>query len=86
MMFAKRVCEMDSWIADTASHEIDEITGFINGISADLDAVKNAIRFEYNNGLAEGSVNKLKLVKRIMYGRSSFKMLRNKVLFAENNR
>jgi predicted transcriptional regulator len=86
MMFAKRVHEIDSWIADAASHGIDEITGFINGISADLDAVKNAVQFEYNNGLAEGSVNKLKLVKRIMYGRSSFKMLRNKILFAESNR
>ena len=85
-MFAKRVHEIDSWIADTASRGIDEITGFINGISADLDAVKNAVQFEYNNGLAEGSVNKLKLVKRIMYGRSGFKMLRNKILFAENNR
>jgi hypothetical protein len=31
-----------------------------------VEAVKNAIRYEYNNGLAEGSVNKLKLIKRIM--------------------
>ena len=71
---------------DAESHGIDEITGFINGISGDLDAVKNAVRFEYNNGLAEGSVNKLKLVKRIMYGRSSFKLLRSKLLLLEANR
>jgi hypothetical protein len=86
MMFAKRVHEIDSWIAEAGSHGIDEITGFINGISGDLEAVKNAIRYEYNNGLAEGSVNKLKLIKRIMYGRSSFRMLRNKILLAEVNR
>ena len=86
MMFAKRFNEIDSWIVDAESHGIDEITGFINGISGDLDAVKNAVRFEYNNGLAEGSVNKLKLVKRIMYGRSSFKLLRSKLLLLEANR
>jgi transposase len=86
MMFAKRFNEINSWIADAGSHGIDEITGFINGISGDLDAVKNAIRFEYNNGLAEGSVNKLKLIKRIMYGRNSFKLLRSKLLLLEANR
>jgi len=36
-------------------------------------------------GLAEGSVNKLKVIKRIMYGRNKFEMLRQKVLLLENN-
>jgi len=62
---------------------IAEINSFISGIVTDLDAVKNAIRFEYNNSLAEGTVNKLKLVKRIMYGRCSFALLRNKMLWKE---
>jgi transposase len=86
IMFAKRVHKIDSWIEVAASYGIDEITGFIKGISGDLEAVKNAVQFEYSNGLAEGSVNKLKLIKRIMYGRSSFKMLRNKILLLEANR
>lgn len=47
----------------------------MNGIERDKDAVKNAIQFDYNNGLAEGSVNKLKVIKRIMYGRNSFELL-----------
>ncbi|MDR3540530.1 MAG: transposase, partial [Desulfosporosinus sp.] len=34
-------------------------------------------------GLAEGSVNKLKVIKRIMYGRNSFEMLRKKLLRLE---
>ena len=84
IMFAKRVHELDAWIKNTVQLGIDEITGFCNGITRDLDAVKNAIRFDYNNGLAEGSVNKLKLVKRIMYGRHSFQLLRNKVLYKES--
>ncbi|RAZ95180.1 hypothetical protein DK853_31310, partial [Klebsiella oxytoca] len=32
--------------------------------------------FPYNNGLAEGSVNKIKVIKRIMYGRNSFDLLK----------
>ena len=48
-------------------------------------AVYNAVSLDYNNGLAEGKVNKLKLVKRIMYGRCSFSALKNKVLLIEND-
>ena len=41
---------------------------------------------DYSNGLAEGSVNKLKVIKRIMYGRNNFDMLHKKVLLLENRR
>jgi transposase len=86
MLSTKRVNDLDAWI-DEASHlGLDELNSFINGITADLDAVKNAIQYEYNNGLAEGSVNKLKVIKRIMYGRCSFELLRSKVLMREANR
>jgi len=61
---------------------IDEITSFANGILRDLPALMNAITYEYSNGLAEGKVNKLKLFKRVMYGRCSFELLRNKVISA----
>ena len=80
LMFAKRVDELGTWMETSAQYDIEEVNGFIKGINADLDAVKNSIRYDYNNGLAEGSVNKLKIIKRIMYGRCSFKLLRNKIL------
>ena len=83
MMFAKRVDELDAWIETAAYYGIDEIASFANGLSADLDAVKNAVRYEYNNGLAEGSINKIKLIKRVMYGRCSFRLLRSKILQRE---
>lgn len=59
---------------------------FINGIKRDIATVKNAIRLNYNNGLAEGSVNKLKVAKRIMYGRNSFELLKGKLLRLELKR
>lgn len=48
-----------------------------------IAAVRNAITLEFNNGLAEGSVNKLKVIKRIMYGRNSFELLKSKLLRLE---
>ncbi len=64
--------------------EIQELETFINGIRNDQDAVENAIRYSYSNGLAERSVNKLKSIKRIMYGRCQFNLLRSKVLLLES--
>lgn len=75
---------LDKWIADAIALENREVFSFIKGITRDLTAVKNAIQYDYNNGLAEGSVNKLKVIKRIMYGRCSFEMLRKKILRREN--
>lgn len=56
--------------------KIREVNGFVNCINRDLAAVKNVIIYDYNNGLAEGSVNK-------MYGRCNFETLRRKVLRLE---
>ena len=64
-------------------YDIPELQTFINGIKKDLTAVKNGIIYSYNNGLAEGSVNKIKVIKRVMYGRNSFELLKAKVLFGE---
>lgn len=86
MLSDKNVNKIDQWIHKASGLNIREITSFINGITRDLTAVKNAIKYEYNNGLAEGSVNKLKVLKRIMYGRNSFEMLRRKLLWLEKSR
>ena len=65
--------------------KIRKIDKFVNGLKRDIQAVRNAIIYEYNNGLAEGSVNKLKVIKRVMYGRNKFEILKQKVLLLENN-
>ncbi|QVK19585.1 ISL3 family transposase [Mycoplasmatota bacterium] len=75
---------LSKWIKRARESEIQEIDSFINGIQNDQDAVENAIKYSYNNGLAEGSVNKLKSIKRIMYGRNKFDLLRSKVLLLES--
>lgn len=74
---------LNLWIEQAKQLEISEINSFVNGINRDIDAIKNAITYSYSNGLAEGSVNKIKVIKRIMYGRCNFSTLRSKVLLLE---
>lgn len=83
LVFSKKADELESWICETEKLDITEVNSFLTGLKKDLAAVKNGIIYSYNNGLAEGSVNKLKLVKRIMYGRSSFALLKSKLLWLE---
>jgi transposase len=71
------------WMNSTATLGITEINTFIEGIKQDYDAVQNAVMYDYNNGLAEGTVNKIKVVKRIMYGRCRFPLLKNKCLLLD---
>lgn len=80
IMFSKKPEKLEKWIQETKKHNIPEIDSFLNGIGRDLEAIKNGIKYDYNNGLAEGSVNKIKVIKRIMYGRCSFDLLKQKVL------
>ena len=83
IIFSQKEDELDGWIVQASSLKIDELDTYVNGLQADIAAVKNAVCYKYNNGLAEGSVNKIKLTKRIMYGRNSFQLLKAKLLLNE---
>ena len=86
VVFAKRVGDLSAWIEFAQTLGADGINSFVNGLSRDIAAVRNAIKYDYNNGLAEGSINKIKTYKRIMYGRCSFDMLRCKTLMLEQRK
>ena len=83
VIFSKKPEKIDTWIESARKYDIPELQTFVEGLLKDLQAIKNGIAYPYNNGLAEGSVNKIKVIKRIMYGRSSFDLLKAKVLFHE---
>lgn len=61
IIFSHKPDELESWISNARLLNIDELNTYLTGLSNDLSAVKNAILYSYNNGLAEGSVNKIKL-------------------------
>jgi transposase len=57
------------------------MASFAKGIRQDLAAVEGAIKTQWSNGQVEGQVNRLKTIKRAMYGRANFDLLREKVLY-----
>jgi len=83
IIFSKKPEELETWICEAKKLDISELHSFIEGLYKDMEAIKNGITYQYNNGLAEGSVNKIKVIKRIMYGRNSFDLLKSKLLLYE---
>jgi Transposase and inactivated derivatives len=59
---------------------ISDLCSFANGLNSDLAAVENSVTSLYSNGISEGNNNRLKLIKRMMYGRAKLLLLRVKVL------
>lgn len=62
-------------------HEAPCLKRFIDSLRKDWQAVLNAAAYAFNNGIAEGTVNKIKQVKRDMYGRAGIDLLEKKVIF-----
>lgn len=71
--------DLDSWLV---AAEASELRSFAAGIRRDYAAVLAAITTTWSNGQVEGQVHRLKLVKRTMYGRAKFDLLRARVLHA----
>ena len=75
--------DLDTWLENYGKSPIQELRSFAYGIRMDLKAVQNAIALETSNGIVEGFVNKLKEVKRVMYGRASLNLLKRKMVFSD---
>lgn len=63
------------------SQRLDDLRHFAIGLERDYAAVEAALRFAWSNGPTEGHVHRLKLIKRQMYGRANFDLLRLRVLY-----
>jgi transposase len=61
---------------------IRELNSFVAGLERDKAAVVAGLTLPYSNGQTEGQITKLKLIKRMMYGRAGFPLLRQRVLHA----
>jgi Transposase and inactivated derivatives len=68
------------WMEEASKSAIPELKSFVAGIERDYDAVKAALRLSWSQGPTEGKVNKLKTIKRMMYGRAGFSLLRQRLL------
>ncbi len=72
--------KLGAWLRACRDSGIPEFASFADGLADDLSAIRAALTWEWSNGLLEGQVNRLKLIKRQMYGRANFDLLRIRVL------
>jgi len=73
--------ELDNWLSKHTACDCAPIKSLANGIMRDYIPVRNCIIYkEVSNGVLEGTVNRLKVVKRVMYGRAGVKLLRTKMI------
>ena len=74
--------QLDEWLKGARNSGIVELRYFAQGLEKDLQAVEAALTYEWSNGPVEGHNNRLKMIKRQMYGRANFDLLRQRVLYS----
>lgn len=82
MVRERKPHDLDSWIDDAQSRKIPEMNGFAVGLRQDKAAVRASLEHPWSNGPVEGHIHRLKLIKRQMYGRAGFDLLKQRVLYA----
>ena len=71
---------LENWIETATSSAIPDLRRFAAGLRLDLAAVQAGLTEEWSNGQTEGQINRLKTLKRQMYGRAHFDLLRRRLL------
>lgn len=80
MLRERRGEDLDQWLHAAFHAGIPELRPFVNKLRQDQEAVQAGLILKWNNGVVEGHVNRLKFLKRSMYGRANFDLLRLRVL------
>lgn len=76
----KRAELFDEWLKKVETSEIPELKNWAKNLLLDENAVRAALSSQWSNGQTEGQVNRLKTIKRQMYGRAGFDLLKARVL------
>ena len=82
MLKERRAEALDEWLKRAKESQSADLKSFANGILRDDAAVYAACSRPESNGITEGHVNRLKFLKRQMFGRAHLDLLRVKVLHA----
>jgi len=72
--------QLETWLSSVEESTLPEFKSFAKGIQQDKAAVLAGLTLQWSNGPLEGHVNRLKLIKRSMYGRAKLRLLRQRVL------
>ena len=83
IIMGKEKERLTEWMEQTQLYNIAQLNTFIKGLKMDIKAVENAIQYDISNGMVEGFVNKLKTIKRVMYGRAGLELLKRKMIITQ---
>ena len=76
----RQVEHFEEWLTAARNSQITELMNFATGLLSDKAAVRAALSEPWSNGQTEGQINRLKCIKRQMYGRANLDLLRIRVL------
>lgn len=71
---------LDSWIAVVREADLPHLHSFCTGLDQDRAAIEAGLTLPHHNGGTEGVNNKTKMIKRQLYGRAGFRLLRHRIL------
>jgi hypothetical protein len=74
--------DLEDWMTAVEASDLPALHAFVRGLRKDLDAVVAGLSLPYSNGPIEGTNTKFKLLKRQMYGRAGFALLRQRILLS----
>ncbi|MFG2045795.1 transposase, partial [Dactylosporangium sp. NPDC048998] len=80
MMRKLRGARLPQWIAAVLASDLVQLHSFAKGLQRDLAAVTAGLTLPWSSGAVEGQVNRVKMLKRQMYGRAKFDLLRRRIL------
>ncbi|MFE1012849.1 ISL3 family transposase [Streptomyces sp. NPDC058794] len=80
MMTGRHGDRLEDWITDVERDSLAPLAGFARNLRRDFDAVRNGLSLPHSFGAVEGNINRLKMLKRQMFGRASLDLLRKRVL------
>lgn len=72
--------DLETWMRAAFRSGLPELRSFVNKLRQDQAAVQAGLTLKWNNGMVEGHINRLTFLKRSMYGRANFDLLRVRVL------
>jgi len=80
MLTTRQAKKLPDWMESAHTSGFPALRSFVNGLRLDLPAVTAGLTLPYSNGPMEGANTKVKLIKRQMYGRAAFPLLRRRIL------
>ncbi len=73
---------LDPWLRQARDSTVRQLQSFAKGLQDDYAAVQAAMTLAWSNGQTEGQINRLKTLKRQMYGRANLDLLEHRFLLA----